>query len=307
VIWAPPTARWLIGAGLLLPSLLMLHPSGLNAETKSPTKRVAPKERPPRKSRAAVAPSRSGAEDRCFHLVRRGESLPRIAARYRSTQEEIITANHLSSSAAPKAGRRLSIPGCRSAARPRGQTISPVAAIELDDGLYLARVGPLRVPTRLYVDVPDFNGEAVEFAWPVEGLVASWFGRRRTGWHAGIDIQAEGGRSVLAAAAGSVAFSGWAPYYGRVIKIQHLNGFVTVYAHNSENLVQVGDQVGTGAVIATVGRSGRASGDHLHFEVRRDGMAFNPLYLLESRDNAPVLASIPGEPLEDEVDDEGRE
>src|SRR5262249_11596820 len=116
-----------------------------------------------------------------------------------------------------------------------------------------------------------------------------------------------GGRSVLAAAAGSVAFSGWAPYYGRVIKIQHLNGFVTVYAHNSENLVQVGDQVGTGAVIATVGRSGRASGDHLHFEVRRDGMAFNPLYLLESRDNAPVLASIPGEPLEDEVDDEGRE
>ena len=96
---------------------------------------------------------------------------------------------------------------------------------------------------------------------------------------------------------------------GGCVKIQHPNGFVTVYAHNNENLVQVGDEVEAGEMIATVGRSGRASAHHLHFEIRRDGMAFNPLFLLEARDHTPVFVSAPGshetaEPLGEEVDDE---
>ena len=170
--------------------------------------------------------------------------------------------------------------------------------MELGKGLLLARVGPNRIPTRLFVAIPEFGTEAIEFAWPVEGMVASGFGRRRMGWHAGIDIKADMGTPVLAAAAGTVSFSGWSPSYGRLVKIQHPYGFVTVYAHNNENLVQIGDEVEAGKMIATVGRSGRASDYHLHFEIRREGMAFNPLFLLEVRDHTPLFASTPAEPLE---------
>jgi murein DD-endopeptidase MepM/ murein hydrolase activator NlpD len=185
--------------------------------------------------------------------------------------------------------------------------------VELEGGLLLARVGPNRIPTRLFVAVPEFGAESVEFTWPVDGMVASGFGRRRLGWHAGIDIKADGGTPVLAAAAGTVVFSGWSASYGRLVKLQHSNEFVTIYAHNSENLVQVGDEVEAGKMIATVGRSGRASAHHLHFEIRREGMAFNPLFLLEGRDHGPVYVSMPvdgaesAEPLDEEVEDDGRE
>ena len=70
------------------------------------------------------------------------------------------------------------------------------------------------------------------------------------------------------------------PRYGRVVKIEHDGGFVTVYAHNEENLVEAGTRVGAGDPIATIGRTGRATAHHLHFEIRRDGSVYNPLYLL---------------------------
>jgi murein DD-endopeptidase MepM/ murein hydrolase activator NlpD len=89
-----------------------------------------------------------------------------------------------------------------------------------------------------------------------------------------------------------VVVSGWERFYGNMIKLQHAGGFMSTYAHNLENLAEVGDVVEAGAVIATVGRSGRASASHLHFEIRREGVAYNPLYLLEMPDG-PVLASAP--------------
>jgi murein DD-endopeptidase MepM/ murein hydrolase activator NlpD len=133
---------------------------------------------------------------------------------------------------------------------------------------------------------PEFDSEGFEFLWPVEGPVISNFGRRRSGWHAGVDIKAEPGTPVMAAAPGVVYFSGWERAYGRVVKIEHPGGFTTVYAHNLENLVEVGDEVDASTVIATVGRSGRTTGYHLHFEIRREGMAYNPLYLLQPREPA---------------------
>ncbi len=241
-------------------------------------------------------------DERCVHVVRRGDTLARVAARYRVSRQTISEENKLGDSSGLRAGQPLSIPACRSSSK-RPAAIPPV--VELDDGLLLARVGPQRVPTRLYVAVPEFNGEVI-FNWPVEGAVASGFGRRGRGWHAGIDILAEPGTPVQAAAAGTVLVSGWAASYGRVIKILHQNGFMTVYAHNSENLVEVGEEVKDGAIIATVGTSGRVgrvADEHLHFEIRRDGMAFNPLYLLEARDAAPILVSTTEEPSEDGASD----
>jgi len=212
-----------------------------------------------------------------------------------------------------KVGQRITVPGCRRGEGSRGETSSVPPAVELENGLLLARVGPNRIPTRLFVAVPEFGAEAIEFSWPVDGMVASGFGRRRAGWHAGIDIKADMGAPVLAAAAGTVIFSGWSASYGHLVKIQHPNGFISVYAHNSENLVQVGDEVDSGKMIATVGRSGRASAHHLHFEIRREGMAFNPLFLLEGRDQGPVYVSMPAdstesaEALDEEVEDDSRE
>jgi len=137
-----------------------------------------------------------------------------------------------------------------------------------------------RGPRALELAVPDFVDASPLFTWPVEGPVTSPFGRRRNAWHRGIDIKAERGAVVFAAAAGVVVASGIEPRYGRVVKIEHDDGFVTVYAHNEENLVQAGMRVSPGDPIATIGKTGRATAHHLHFEIRRYGAVYNPLYLL---------------------------
>jgi murein DD-endopeptidase MepM/ murein hydrolase activator NlpD len=77
-----------------------------------------------------------------------------------------------------------------------------------------------------------------------------------------------------------VVASGSEPRYGRVVKIEHEDGFLTVYAHNEENLVTIGMRVSAGDPIGTIGRTGRATAHHLHFEIRRGASVYNPLYLL---------------------------
>jgi LysM repeat protein len=277
-----------------------------------PAKAPFVKRQPGKKGKAGRAATKPSPDGPCVHVVRSGDTVGRVAGQYHAPRQGIITGNQLGAAGTLKVGQRISVPGCKKGPL-RAEAASPGPAVELENGLLLARVGPKRIPTRLFVAVPEFGAEAIEFAWPVEGMVASVFGRRRMGWHAGIDIKADMGTPVLAAAPGTVSFSGWSASYGRLVKIQHPYGFVTVYAHNSENLVQVGDEVDAGKMIATVGRSGRASHHHLHFEIRRDGMAFNPLFLLEGRDHTPVFASTSAEPLEateplgEEVDDDVRE
>jgi murein DD-endopeptidase MepM/ murein hydrolase activator NlpD len=139
---------------------------------------------------------------------------------------------------------------------------------------------PVRGPRGLELAVPDFVDISPLFAWPVEGPVTSTFGRRRSGWHRGIDIKADRGAVVFAAAGGVVAVSAVEPRYGRVVKIEHDDGYVTVYAHNEENLVETGMRVSAGDPIATIGRTGRATAHHLHFEIRHNASVYNPLYLL---------------------------
>jgi murein DD-endopeptidase MepM/ murein hydrolase activator NlpD len=84
----------------------------------------------------------------------------------------------------------------------------------------------------------------------------------------------------MAAAPGLVVASGMEDRYGRVVKIAHEDGFLTVYAHNSANAVVAGDWVTAGQIIAAAGMTGHATSPHVHFEIRHDGRVFNPLYLL---------------------------
>jgi murein DD-endopeptidase MepM/ murein hydrolase activator NlpD len=177
------------------------------------------------------------------------------------------------------------------AATARSAQAISIEPLSVSSEFLVARVGPRRIPTRLHVAIPEFAGDEVDFMWPIDGPLVSGFGRRRGGWHAGIDIRADRGTPIRAAAPGVVVFSGWETYYGKLVKVEHLNGFITLYAHNHENLVQVGDQVDTETILATVGRTGRATGDHLHFEIRRNGMAYNPAHLLDPRDVPTVVAT----------------
>jgi lipoprotein NlpD len=222
----------------------------------------------------------------CTHRVRNGDSVSLIAGRYRVSRAAVINANHLPDVDALKIGQRLAIPGCRppAAAEREGPVVlSP-------EGSILRRVGPLRVLTELVLaPQPDFQEERILLAWPIEGPVISTFGRRTRSWHAGIDITAEMGSQILAAAPGTVLYSGWIRAYGYVVKVQHTSDFITLYAHNLKNLVEEGEEVEVGQAIAVVGRSGHASGPHLHFEVRRHGKAYNPLHLLVQTDQTPVL------------------
>lgn len=122
-----------------------------------------------------------------------------------------------------------------------------------------------------------------QFIWPVVGTITSGFGWRRSGFHYGIDIAAPTGTPIKAADSGTVVEAGWTAL-GWTVKIDHGRGhLVTVYGHCSKLLVKVGDIVTKQQEIALVGNSydvrlgGRSTGSHLHFEVRVDGTAVDPI------------------------------
>lgn len=99
----------------------------------------------------------------------------------------------------------------------------------------------------------------------------------RNGKHAGIDIALPYGNNVLASDGGVVSYSGWMNGYGNLVIIDHENGYETYYGHNSSLSVSKGERVYQGQVIAKVGSTGRSSGNHIHFEVRKNGSTKNPL------------------------------
>lgn len=114
---------------------------------------------------------------------------------------------------------------------------------------------------------------------PISGIITSRYGSNdsvRDHTHAGIDIGAPTGTPIKAAASGTVTFSGWSGGYGYVVKMDHGNGVSTVYAHCSQLLVSVGETVSQGDIIAKVGSTGNSTGSHLHLEVRKNGVTYNP-------------------------------
>lgn len=111
----------------------------------------------------------------------------------------------------------------------------------------------------------------MQFRLPVEGTVSAPFGESPNGvMHEGIDIAAEEGTEIFASADGTVLDAGFNPSEGNFVIIEHDNGYWSLYAHCEEVLVEKGDEVTSGTQIATVGKTGNATGAHLHFEVRRD-------------------------------------
>jgi murein DD-endopeptidase MepM/ murein hydrolase activator NlpD len=118
---------------------------------------------------------------------------------------------------------------------------------------------------------------------PVQGYISSYFGERPDPFnghmarHTGIDIVTAKGTPVHAVAEGMVTFAGIRHGYGDVVEIDHGNGYMTRYAHNSKLLVHPGQRVRVGQVIADSGSTGRSTGPHVHFEVWHNGRVVNPL------------------------------
>jgi len=120
--------------------------------------------------------------------------------------------------------------------------------------------------------------------WPVDGPLTSPFGIRfrglRPDLHRGVDIRVPDGTEIRSMARGRVRFAGVMTGYGNVVWLDHPGGTLSVYAHLSSILVEVGEEVGGGQAIALSGHSGNASGPHLHFEIWRRGKEVDPVPLL---------------------------
>jgi murein DD-endopeptidase MepM/ murein hydrolase activator NlpD len=123
----------------------------------------------------------------------------------------------------------------------------------------------------------DSSPSAAGFIWPVNGPVTSGFGMRWGRMHEGIDIGVASGTPIHAAASGRVVYSGWMDGYGNLVAIDHGRGISTAYAHQSSIAVGNGQTVSQGQVIGYVGCTGHCFGPHLHFEVRINGSAVDPL------------------------------
>jgi len=126
--------------------------------------------------------------------------------------------------------------------------------------------------------VPAINGIKLAVV-PVSGTITSRFAvvsRIRSGAHTGLDISAPAGTPIKVVASGRVTFSGYSGAYGNIVKVDHGNGVETWYAHCSKLYVQSGQTVSAGDIIGAVGSTGNSTGNHLHLEIRINGVAVNP-------------------------------
>ncbi len=195
------------------------------------------------------------------HRVERGETLYRLGKAYGVAYQELAQVNDIDDPDRIEVGQIIIIPDAT--------RLLPVGVITPDQ----AR-GDRPTP-------PELRQGAATFVWPVaNGVVSSDFGPRGAAHHDGIDISTPVGTPVRAARAGRVIYNDTLRGYGNLLILEHENGYATVYAHNRENRPPVGATVQQGEVIGAVGVTGKASGPNLHFEIRKDNVARNPLYYL---------------------------
>ncbi|HET6781183.1 MAG TPA: M23 family metallopeptidase [bacterium] len=247
-------ANGLSNAELIRPGQrLVIPPSGASARMQKPIMRTTTKPQ----VRAARAPARRQQPASGWVVVRQGQTLSEIADQHKTTVRSLVDTNGLRSAHAIRVGQRILIPG-RGAGSGGGMAAALLPA------------------SRSQAAVVRVAG----FLWPARGVLTSRFGWRWRRHHDGIDIAAPRGTPVHAARAGRVIFSGWYYGYGRAVIVDHGEGLTTLYGHNSTLLVRTGESVTSGQLIARVGCTGRCYGSHLHFEIRVNGRAVNPLKYL---------------------------
>ena len=202
-----------------------------------------------------------------YHKVGKGETLYSIARRYRVSVDKIKDGNTISDARALQVGDWVFVPGVSSSAKKSAPSQTKPTKRVVSQKKTSASVVSSKKP-------------ASKFAWPMKGVVTSKFGKRWGRMHEGIDIGAPIGTPIHASASGKVIFAGNRGAYGKVIIIQHPGNWFTVYAHNNAFVVAQGAKVKQGQLIAKSGKTGRATGPHLHFEIRKGAKPQNPLSFL---------------------------
>ena len=157
----------------------------------------------------------------------------------------------------------------------RGAVLAEIEDLEAQSAELAARIRAAQQQSSESTTVYA-SGSGV-LSWPVAGTVTSGFGYRWGRMHEGVDIAVGQGTPVQAAGAGTVIYAGWLGGYGNLVVVDHGNGLSTAYAHNSSLVSAVGQSVTTGQVIAYSGSTGHSTGPHVHFEVRVNGGAVDPL------------------------------
>lgn len=208
------------------------------------------------------------------HLVEKGQTLYRIARAYSLSVEELMDANRIDDPRELRAGELLYIPG----------SVQKKTVPEYDSPEPEAQPRPLvtnaNIPEKKPPKVVKVGKGSGALEWPLRGVLYARFGKKGKEPHDGIDLAAPAGQPVKTAAIGTVLFAGEQKGYGLIVIVEHDDGLITLYAHNRDLRVKTGQKVRSGQVVATVGDSGKTSGPHLHFEVRRDGVPVDPLDLL---------------------------
>lgn len=210
-----------------------------------------------------------------IHHVAPEENLYRIGLRYGVPPQKIARANGIRDVTTLRIGQRLFIPGARRQLR-GGARQAPHTA---KNGKRRAKNASAEA-TRRRARQSARQQSSLQFAWPVRGRLSSRFGMRSGRPHEGIDIAAKKGTPILAAEAGRVIHSGRLGSYGKVVILKHAGRYRTSYAHASKLLVKKGSFVERGQKIAEVGSTGRSTGPHVHFEIRRSETPQNPLGFL---------------------------
>jgi murein DD-endopeptidase MepM/ murein hydrolase activator NlpD len=209
-----------------------------------------------------------------IHVVRPGQTLFRISQAYRVKMAVLMEANRLKPGIPLKVGQRLVIPGAKAVKKVEAyRSLTPQEREVLERSLS-GEVGPPPPPKTM--PRPGVRTDA-ELVWPITGPITSRFGPRWGKFHAGIDVGSPHYQEVVAALDGEVIYANATRGgLGKAVVLQHGRGVRTVYAHLSIIIAREGDTVRQGQAIGGVGDTGRATGPHLHFEVRRNGAALDP-------------------------------
>lgn len=201
----------------------------------------------------------------------------RVAATVASatTEQRGIVTRLVASRDALVAARREKSATLASIQSDRRSTLAEIDALEQQSAALAARIREAQ--QQLSTPAVVSPGGSGVLAWPVSGPVTSGYGMRWGRMHEGIDIAVGEGTPVRAAAAGTVIYAGWMGGYGNLVVVDHGGGLSTAYAHNAALAVSVGQSVAAGEVVAYSGNTGHSTGPHVHFEVRVNGGAADPL------------------------------
>jgi murein DD-endopeptidase MepM/ murein hydrolase activator NlpD len=196
-----------------------------------------------------------------YHVVEKHQTLYRICKTYGVDIKEVASLNGITDPSKIQTGQRIFIPGAKKVLK---------VEIYLDD--VVAEPG----------EKEKVAYKKANFIWPVEGRISDVFNSTESKRHQGIDVPSPLGTPIKASSPGTVIYSSnTIKGYGNLIILRHSEEFVTVYAHNQVNLVEEGNWVERGQIIGKVGQTGRATGPHLHFEIRKNNKAVDPLPYLK--------------------------